>query len=70
MRELRNKVAVIAGGGNGIGAATALRLAEEGAVVVVGDLDRDGAQAVAERIESNGGRAMAVQFERKAAGLW
>jgi len=63
MRGLSNKVAVIAGGGNGIGAVTALRLAGEGVSVVVGDLDRDGAQAVAERIESKGGRALAVQFD-------
>lgn len=63
MRGLSNKVAVIAGGGNGIGAVAALRLAEEGVAVVVGDLDREGAQAVAERIESQGGRAIAVQFD-------
>jgi NAD(P)-dependent dehydrogenase (short-subunit alcohol dehydrogenase family) len=63
MHGFSNKVVVIAGGGNGIGAATALRLAEEGAAVVVGDLDGDGAKAVAERIEISGGRAMAVQFD-------
>ena len=38
MRGLVDKVAVVAGGGSGIGAAAAVRLAEEGAQVVVGDL--------------------------------
>ena len=38
MRGLAGKVALVAGGGSGIGAATAARIAEEGASVVVGDL--------------------------------
>nr|MBA2677637.1 SDR family NAD(P)-dependent oxidoreductase [Ktedonobacteraceae bacterium] len=48
MRGLSNKIAVVAGGGGGIGAATAVRLAQEGAAVVVGDLDGEAARAVAE----------------------
>ncbi|GHO71136.1 putative short-chain type dehydrogenase/reductase y4lA [Ktedonobacter sp. SOSP1-52] len=63
MRGLNNKVAVVAGGGGGIGAATAIRLAEEGATVVVGDLDGGAAQAIATRIQENGGRAISVQFD-------
>ena len=47
MRGLDGKVAVVAGGGSGIGAATAVRLAEEGASVVVGDLVGDNAESVA-----------------------
>ena len=39
MQRLIDKVVVIAGGGSGIGAATAERLAMEGAAVVIGDLD-------------------------------
>jgi len=42
-RGLAEKVAVIAGGATGIGAATATRLATEGALVVVGDVSGDGA---------------------------
>ena len=38
MRGLKDKVGIVAGGGRGIGAATARRLAEEGAHVVIGDL--------------------------------
>lgn len=50
MRGLEDKVIVIAGGATGIGAATARRLAEEGAKVVVGDLNAEAAQATAEAI--------------------
>ena len=39
MSDLEAKVAVVTGGGSGIGAATARRLAEEGAKVAVGDLN-------------------------------
>src|SRR5258708_32282213 len=63
MRGLTDKVAVIAGGGSGIGAATARRLAEEGAAVVVGDLVADNAEAVAAEVRAAGGRAGAAQFD-------
>ena len=54
MRGLEGKVAVVAGGGSGIGAATAARLAEEGASVVVGDLVGDNAESVASGIRTSG----------------
>jgi NAD(P)-dependent dehydrogenase (short-subunit alcohol dehydrogenase family) len=63
MRGLKNKIAVVAGGGGGIGAATAIRLAEEGVSVVVGDLDGEAASTIAERITGNGGRAIGVYFD-------
>jgi len=63
MRGLLGKVAVIAGGGTGIGAATAIRLAEEGVSVAIGDINIDAAQAVAARIVAAGGRAIAVRFD-------
>lgn len=63
MRGLVDKVAVVAGGGSGIGAASAARLAEEGAQVVVGDLSVDNAEAVAADIRGRGGRAVATQFD-------
>ncbi len=59
MRGLGGKVAVVAGGAGGIGTATCVRLAEEGATVVVGDLNGPAAQAVAEQIVGQGGRAAA-----------
>lgn len=57
MRGLEGKVAVVTGGGNGIGRACCLRLAEEGADVLVGDiLEEHGAKTVAE-VEAMGRRA-------------
>lgn len=63
MRGLKDKVIVIAGGGSGIGAATALRLGSEGAVVIVGDYDSAAAKAVAEQVITDGGRALSAGFD-------
>jgi NAD(P)-dependent dehydrogenase (short-subunit alcohol dehydrogenase family) len=63
MRGLDGKVVVVAGGGSGIGAAAAGRLAEEGASVVVGDIVGPNAEAVAGAIRANGGTAVAVEFD-------
>jgi 7-alpha-hydroxysteroid dehydrogenase len=63
MRGLGDKVAIIAGGARGIGAATARRLAEEGASVVIGDMLIDLAQAVAAEINGKGGSAIAVALD-------
>ena len=58
MGRLDDRVAIITGSGRGIGRATALRFAEEGASVVVNDLDPDPAEETAEEIRKNGGRAV------------
>jgi len=63
MRGLKDKVAVIAGGATGIGAATATRLAEEGVKVIIGDVNIGAAQALAETIRAGGGTATAVAFD-------
>lgn len=63
MRGLSGKVGIVAGGGRGIGAATARRLAEEGAHVVIGDLMGDWAREVADDIASKGGRAVGVDLD-------
>ena len=60
MRRYEGKVAIVTGGASGIGAATAVRLAEEGAAVVVADLQLDPAREVAAGILKAGGRAIAV----------
>ena len=56
---LQDQVAIITGAGRGIGAATAKLFAQEGARVVVSDLDAAPAQEVVAAIEAAGGRAMA-----------
>ena len=61
--ELEGKRAIITGAGSGIGRASALRLAEEGASVAVVDLNPTGAGETVALIEGTGGRAMAVQTD-------
>jgi 3-oxoacyl-[acyl-carrier protein] reductase len=53
-------VALVTGGGRGIGAATALRLARDGAAVVIADLELDPAEETRRQIETEGGTAHAV----------
>jgi NAD(P)-dependent dehydrogenase (short-subunit alcohol dehydrogenase family) len=59
--ELAGKVALVTGAGSGIGRATALRLAREGAAVVVDDVDDLGGRETVATIESSGGRAAFVR---------
>ena len=54
------RVAIVTGAARGIGAATALRLAQDGFAVAVLDLDEGSAKGTVEAIESTGGRALAV----------
>lgn len=57
---LAGQVAIITGSGQGIGAEAARLFANEGALVVVSDIDAEKAASVAESINSAGGRALAV----------
>jgi NAD(P)-dependent dehydrogenase (short-subunit alcohol dehydrogenase family) len=60
---LQGKVAVVTGGAHGIGRATALRFAREGAAVVIADVDEAAGAAVAEAIGAEGGRARFVRTD-------
>lgn len=60
MNRLLTKVAVVTGAASGIGAATAAALAEEGASVVVADINLEGAEKQAQSIVALGGSAAAV----------
>jgi 2-hydroxycyclohexanecarboxyl-CoA dehydrogenase len=57
MRGLKGKVVVVTGGGGGIGSATCLRFAEEGARVVVADISSEAAAKVVDAIAAKGGDA-------------
>ena len=59
---LHGKVAMITGGGRGIGEASARRLAEYGAKVILADLNLSAAQGVADDINAQGGQAKALEF--------
>jgi NAD(P)-dependent dehydrogenase (short-subunit alcohol dehydrogenase family) len=61
--EIKGKVGVITGGGSGIGRATAVRLANEGAAIVIADVDAAGGAESVKRIEAAGGRAAFVQAD-------
>lgn len=63
MRRLNDKTAIITGGGGGIGSATCHRFATEGAKVAVFDVNLEAAQAVADAIVANGGRAAAFRCD-------
>ena len=60
MDDLRGRVAVVTGGGSGIGRGVALTLAAEGMTVAVADLRQSRSEAVAAEIESAGGCALGI----------
>jgi NAD(P)-dependent dehydrogenase (short-subunit alcohol dehydrogenase family) len=61
--ELKDKVALVTGAGRGVGRGVCLRLAQEGAKVVVNDFHDRRAERVAAEIKERGGQAIAVQAD-------
>jgi 3-oxoacyl-[acyl-carrier protein] reductase len=61
--KLKDRVAVVTGGSSGIGAASAIAFAAEGARVLVVDVDDAGAKRTVEQIEKAGGKAVAVRAD-------
>jgi 3-oxoacyl-[acyl-carrier protein] reductase len=60
---IRDKTALVLGAGGGLGGAIASALAREGVKVVVADIDAEAATARAKTIQSEGGRAMVLQWD-------
>ncbi len=67
--RLEGKIALVTGGASGIGAATARRLAAEGARVVVGDVNEDGAREVAGELDGIGLSMDVTDVESVAAAV-
>lgn len=65
--RVAGRVAIVTGAANGIGRASALLLAEEGAALVCVDLDGAGARTVAEEITAGGGEAISVRADVSTA---
>lgn len=59
---MSGRVALVTGGGRGIGEASARRMVEFGAKVILADLNLEAAQAVADDINAHGGEAKALEF--------
>ncbi len=66
--RFKNKVAIVTGGANGIGRASCLAFAREGASVTVADIDDKAGEAIVTEIKSAGGKAIFVQGDIASEG--
>ncbi|MBA9028661.1 SDR family NAD(P)-dependent oxidoreductase [Peribacillus huizhouensis] len=68
--RLQDKVAIITGGGTGIGKETALKFAKEGAKVVITDINKDAAMNTAQEIQAMGAEAIFIQHNVSDEDDW
>lgn len=61
--RLKDKVAIVTGGSGGIGTCTCERLAAEGAKIVIGEIETEGAKQLAERLNASGHEAKSMQVD-------
>lgn len=61
--KLKDKVAIITGGGGGLGRVFSLAVAQEGAKVVIAEIDWENAQAVKDEVQKKGGEVMALRTD-------
>jgi NAD(P)-dependent dehydrogenase (short-subunit alcohol dehydrogenase family) len=66
--KLKDRVAIITGGAQGIGRSFSLGMADEGARIVVSDINLDAAKATARDIEKRGGEALAIKTDVSVPG--
>lgn len=70
MKRLENKVALITGAASGIGKTTSLLFAEEGAKIVLTDVNAEGVNKVVDEIEKKGGQALGLTLDVTNEEQW
>jgi len=68
--RVANKVALVTGGGSGIGRAAAVVMAKEGATAIVADIDHNAAVSVVEAVTHEGGKAEAIELDVTDESAW
>ena len=62
--KLKDRIAIVTGGGKGIGAEICLRLASEGAKIVIAEMDIENGEKISKKIQDNNGEAIVVETNK------